>query len=562
MSTATIDFELSLEEQCEAIWEATLAEAEQEQRLRDLPPVTQLWDGDMHLQYVVEMEYSASFDLIDGDTGPGQIVHPYDHPAGRWLVDTWGRMQRGEKRNVVITVDYTGARWGGILSDVTLEKDDATGDQIVTATFASDYEQLKWYHVWSNPVLPAAVQIPRMFILPGPTPWVLSTSLFLQILREQASLWAIPDDPTKLSNWGNLNQSNWSVVVKPLSFIDSMNSGALWGIATSRWRNWHEMAKAMMKDAEITPVVRRYLNGDPPPWPGANIRHGALVISFEDKSGTYTGTSNGGTAWDGLLRTFESFAADFIDTTTSLLTDTEIPPEYFVPGDKRTSKRLPYAIWFDGEITGLQGYRLKQRPTQAVQILTGGHSMPGVNEVISAGIQALGDVLGNLAQIGSIGGSIDTVLKPFYEDTILAWISIKSLARAQNSGWVRYFEFFQDGSGKAYTIASLMALRAGFWATRAFSTHEINVGDGAPFLIGDQGLGHIFLGDRGGATVENDPTGRIYIQRMGKLSLAWDRTSPVQWVPTFGDDRLLQDPVQAAWDRIEAYRDAFQQLGV
>lgn len=557
--TAAIDFGLSLEEQCEAIWAATQEQADQEKRFREIPPLVQLWDGDMHLQHIVTAEYAGNFDLVDGDTGPGEIRHPFDHPTGQWLYDSWGRLQRGEKRNVVITVDYTGARWGGILADLTLESDE-NGDQIVVARFSSDYEQLKWYTVWSNPFLPAAVQFPRVFILPGPVPWVASCTLHLQLLRENLSLWALPDDPMNPSTWGNLDQSNWPIVVKPLSFMQSMASGAVWGIATSRWKNYHESMKAMLRDAEVTPVIRRYLQGDPPPWPGANIKHGALVVSFEDKSGSYTGTSNGGTMFDGIARTFQQWAADFIDTTTQLATDTAIPAEYYQPGNRLTMKQLPFAVW---PATSTIGYRFKQTPSKGVQVLTGGHSMPGVNEAISAGIQAIGDILGNLAQIGSIGGSVDTILKPFYEDTILAWISIKSLARAQNSGWVRYFEYFQEGSGKAYTISSLMALRAGFWATRSFETFEMEVGDGSPFLIGDQGQGHIFLGDRGGVcNIPKDKTGRIYIQRMSKLNLSWDRETPVGWKPTFGDDRALQDPAERANEWLESMQSSLQQLGV
>ena len=84
----------------------------------------------------------------------------------------------------------------------------------------------------------------------------------------------------------------------------------------------------------------------------------------------------------------------------------------------------------------------------------------------SATIQAGFDLLGGLLQIGSLGGSIDALLKPLYEDTVLAFWSVKSFERAQKSGWDRYFEYWQDGANKAYTIASLMVLRAGFWATK------------------------------------------------------------------------------------------------
>lgn len=557
---ATVDFSAPLLQQCEAIYAATQAHAAAEKLLREIPPLVRLWDGEWKLQHVVQVEYSGIFDLIDGDSGPGTLPVPFDSPAGRWLHDMNGRLQRGEKRNVHITVDYTGIRWGGRLESATLQKQD-DGDQTLTAAFLSDYETLKWYNVRSNPFLPAAVQIPRVFILPGPVPWVASTTFFLQLLREQTSAWAVPDDPVNFTGWFSLDMSNWSVVVKPLSFMDSMASGALWGVAASRWKNYHDVMQTMLEDGEITPVLRRYLVGDPAPWPGANLRHGCLVVSFEDKSGTYTGTSHGGTIFDGLARTVTGFASDFIDSTTSLIQDGAFPPEYFLPGVKSTNKSLPYAVWLDGEDTGIQNYQQKTTMGKGIQVLTGGHSMPGVDEIISSSIQALGDILGNLAQIGSIGGSIDTLLKPFYEGTILAWQEVKSIARAQNSGWSRYFEYFQDGADKAYTINSLMVLRAGFHATRTFSASELNVRDAAPFMVGERGLGHIGLGDRGGYTIANDPSGRIYIERISKLSLSWTRSTAAEWVITFGDDRALQDPVARAWARIERIQGALKDLG-
>lgn len=117
-----------------------------------------------------------------------------------------------------------------------------------------------------------------------------------------------------------------------------------------------------------------------------------------------------------------------------------------------------------------------------------------------------------------------------------------------------------EGAGKAYTISSLMVLRAGFWATRSFAAHEFSVRDGSPFLIGE--TGHLWLGDRGGYTIRGDKSGRIYMDRVSKVALSWSRTDPVQWTLTFGDDRALQDPVARAWERIEAFASSLQQLGL
>ena len=154
-------------------------------------------------------------------------------------------------------------------------------------------------------------------------------------------------------------------------------------------------------------------------------------------------------------------------------------------------------------------------------------------------------------------------MKPLYEDVILAWWSVKSIERAQNSGWSRYFEYFQDGANKAYTIASLMVLRAGFWATKTTISCKISVNDATPWMVGDRGLGHFFLEDRIGFSLKNDPRKRIYMDRCRKLDLKWSPENPyADWIITIGDDRALQDPGQRAFGKIEQMVAALRELGV
>lgn len=375
---SVIDFDLSLDEQIEQGLAAIQAIEEAERLIREVPPEVLLHDGEMRLQHVVEAEYSCRADLVEADTGQIELLHPFDHPTGQWLFDEYGRMLRGEKRNVNITIEYADSRIGGLLDHVELELDPDTGDQVVKAVFQSDYERLKWYSVWSNPWLSEHVQFPRVFILPGPIPWVLSVMLDLQLQRERGSTWAMPNDPMDPNQRGDLDQSTWSMVVKPISFMESMAAGHLWGIAASRFKNYHDVAKAMMQDGEITPKVDVWFEGDPEPWPGANLRHGTRVVSFEDNSGRYTGTATGGTVWDGLIHTITEFTQDFYDSTESLVMDTTIPPEYYEPGNKETNASAPFAIYEDTEDSGIQSYRLRKTPSKGIQIVTGGHSMPGV----------------------------------------------------------------------------------------------------------------------------------------------------------------------------------------
>lgn len=555
-----VDFDLTLEEQCQAIWEATDARHVEMDAIRSTAPLLRLWDGDYKLHHVVQNEDEATFDDPDNDTGPGRLVLDFDTPAAQWIHDMRGRMERGEKRNVHLSVDYCGGRWSGRMADAEVETDERGYSKLIV-TFRSDYEELKWYRLWSNPVLPAAIQAPRVFMLGGPAIWVLKTALFLNVLREQTSLWSIPDDPMKLANWtSGLDMSNWTVAIKPTSFLDDLNAGTIWALLFSRWKDWHSASQMILEDAELSVQWRRWFTGDPAPWPGAHLRHGCLVIDIVDKSGVEAGTANGGTLFGGLTRAVRTFTDDFTESIENPLTTLPVVPAYRTPGVLNTDPRVPY-VYYTPNSPGVTQASFKQTPATGIQMTTGGHSMPGVNETISAGIQAVGDILGNLFQIGSVGGSVDTMLKPFYEDTILAWIAVKLLERARASGDFRYFEYFIESSGKAYTISSLLAIRAGAFATRTWFSTSVEIQDGAPYLIGDQGKGHFWKGDRIVVAVKGDLNRRMHVDRVSQLTLSWSRGQRPAYAITVGNANGQEDPIARLAARLEHFKAGMQELG-
>lgn len=564
-----LDFDLSLEEQCERIWEETLKQERAEDALRRQPPVVLIYDGDWNLHHKLDGEYKAQFSWISNDTGPGMTAIPFISDVAQWIHDMQGRIDRGEKRNVHITVDYCGARWGGRLDTANVKLTEDL-DKVLEVTWLHDYENLKWYSIWSNPFLPAAFQWPRAFLLAGPVPWILKLSLFLNILREHNPLITIPDDPLNIGSWfTSLDQATWNVRVAPGGFLAAMAAGDIWGVVSSRFSNWHDAAHQMLEDGEYSVQCKRWFTGDPIPagFNPSSMRDGQLIVDIVNKSGFLLGTSHGGTVFDGLLLTAAEFGEDFIDSTETILNDNDLDPivqeNYSIPGLFYTQRELPFAIYREGDESPIQTSEFIVSPAKGIQVNVGGHSMPGVNEAISASIQAAGDILGGIIQIGSLGGSIDTLIKPLYEDTILAFWSAKSIARAQNSGWGRYFEYWQDGANKAYTIASLMVLRAGFWATKTTISCKVGIIDGMPFRVGDGGLGHYFLDDRVGIVLKDDIRGRIYMDRARRIDLAWDEDNPfAEWQLTIGDDRALQDPAQRAWGKIESIVAALKELGV
>jgi hypothetical protein len=145
-------------------------------------------------------------------------------------------------------------------------------------------------------------------------------------------------------------------------------------------------------------------------------------------------------------------------------------------------------------------------------------------------------------------------------NTILAWQTYKSNERANNTGWDRLFSYFQEGAGQAYTISSLMVLRAGMWATRTVVSWRVSVSDGRPYLIGDNGQGHFFLDDRVGLVLEAD--NEIHMDRCRRLDVSWGPDSPPEWQISIGDERIWQDPAQRALGRIERLIAGLHDLGV
>jgi len=104
-----------------------------------------------------------------------------------------------------------------------------------------------------------------------------------------------------------------------------------------------------------------------------------------------------------------------------------------------------------------------------------------------------------------------------------------------------------------------MVLRAGFWATKTTLSNKVTITKNTPYLIGPNG--HWFVDDRIGFNLQDDPTGRIWVDRARTVELKRDADGK-QWVATIGDDRLLQDPAQRAWQRIEGMVASLRDIGV
>lgn len=146
-------------------------------------------------------------------------------------------------------------------------------------------------------------------------------------------------------------------------------------------------------------------------------------------------------------------------------------------------------------------------------------------------------------------------------DVLLAFMAWKSPARAQRLGWSHYHEKWGDGADRAYTLAALIALRTGFWVTREQTSHSVVVADAAPYLVGARGFGHMDIGDRVGTTVKGMEAGRVFVDRITELTLAWSRDEAPAWKIQVGE-REFEDPVIKAFEMLQDVLSIAQDLGV
>lgn len=516
-------------------------------------PTIRIFDGVWNLIGYVTDEYSGKVTWKQNDTG----LFVLDMPADNWIAEWVAAHDERQHDNVHVVVEKGLTRWSGRMEFCKLLKDrDSNRRGRLTVQFRHDYEELKHILVWSNPFLPAEVQFPKAWTLFGPAKWALSVTLFVNIMRLEGSFWMLPDDPGDLSKWFNLDQSTWWNVMKPFPF-----SGDNSNVTTvlSRFKTFHETARKILADAQLTVQCRRWLEGDPPPWPGANVRNGALVWEIVDKSGWTKETSFGGNLLTGLRRERIRIQSDGMTEGIEVIPDPNYPDEYFQPEFKGTLPKAPWVIFRDGEYTGVTTQEFTLYPATDTQFVAGGHSMPGVNEVLKFAIIGLGGFLGSFIGQAEIGSAVAALTEPLWSDVFLAFHTHKMIGRAQKLG-NHYHEHFVEGGDRAYTLGSLMALRAGKWKTRQVLGHKFTVAaDACGYDIGEDG--DCWLGDRVGVAVKDFSGNKIYVEQISEITFEWDVDSPGSWGFEIGHIEP-EDPTAKAMQKLQEVGGVLQAHGV
>lgn len=569
-----------------ALWAREVREYRIE-RANDRPKIM-LYDGDWVYRGTVYGENAGSVKPKVNETGTIQIRLPIDLDDRRrtwaafWALD---EESRGTS-NIHVRVEVMGARICGRMKakDGVYVSRGPDGDEVVI-DFLDDVEELKHVHTAGNPFLPLMlIQQPKAWMLYMQADHAILLTLACNLIRLQLANISVDDIMALLNpaNWGDGEALDhlthvWEqsqIVVKPNHFGDSTAPLAL--IVGNIKTSIFDVAAPVLEDAEMQWDLRRFFDGDPEPWPGAgtNWRNGTLFVGIANKSGFRTGTSMGGNLATGLTRTLADVLSNHVEDSYDLLTGETIDETGFrLPGFLSTDPAHPHVVYRDGDVTGIQTSRFSRSPGGAGRITVGGQSMPGVNELISGAINYGGDVLGdNLSavisagvgfqiSIGSLGGAIDAFLNPIYRDSILAYVSVPLLARVAKQGWGHYLETASSTVTQAFTAASVMDLRARRRETDPDTAFDLTVANASPWLIGDNGQGHWWLGDRVGGTSKYLMP-RVFVRRCRGLDIDWRPGKALTIVGQFGDTRSKKDGIERMTELIAKAMGGLQQTGM
>ena len=489
--------------------EATKVLEAQEKRMRKEARV-RLWDGNWSSSLEIGDFFELSFKFVRNDSGDLTLQLPLDSEAAELMMNP----EDWPTKSMYITVDKDGARWSGRVvnskTDVTFQ-----GERYFELSAVHDYQKAKELLVWSNPFLPAEVQFPKAWMLYGPSRWAVASTLFVNLLRKNNSLWMVPDDPLDLGQWFDLDMSNWNMVVKPVRFSEDTSVNTF---VSSRFKYFHDCVEPILADSQLTLQCRRYLEDeDEPPIPGKQLRNGCLVWEVVDNAGYNKQTAFGGNLFTGFDRRIRRIMDDGLTEKLDYVQVPEQPEEYFRQGFIGTVPEAPWVVLEHGDMTGVNALTYEYTPPGPSQFVTGGSSMMGVNEAIKASIIGIGGMIGSVMLQSQAGAVAESLLEPLYSDVFLAFKAEKHHQRIRQQGWDYPFESWVDGADKAYSVAGWIAMRKALEETREKFSVTVEMENGSPYWVGPPGHGDFFLGDRVGVHALGMPKGRLMVEQVQEL---------------------------------------------
>lgn len=429
-------------------------------------PLLRLADNNLNLLANLTAEISAEIEELLADSGQAKVVIRLDNWLEDYLVN-----QLTINQDLHLLVDpiptYPSVqgvpqdwqvRWGGKCKEITIaQNEDGTGTIEITAM--SHREHMKRLLFGANPFFPPEIQLPKMWVLPGPLRSIAFASGFINLARLfmpgfstitnafNPASWINPLNPDALLN---INPLSWPIQV---AFVDPASDTSMWSVLAATWTDWHATLADLLSNAGCMARAYTWLTTDATSphtelvsllssltdlgmdllsvfgvstnsevaqileGVGGDISNltrptrNCVIISFEDKS-AITGPT--GTALDGLL---ELVGVTLDDLITSVVYDQSsgqvvAGEEVINPNDVTplfqtilgVDTNVPKVVWRDGQFTGATERKVNAHKGPPLTMMTGGRSPTLVNELQTFGIKyalsELSDVLQTNQTIG------------------------------------------------------------------------------------------------------------------------------------------------------------------
>lgn len=515
-------------------------------------PLIRLWDKEF--KFIARIENLDAWSWEEMATDDGEAKVTFSGKANEWLREIVTYQTRTEE-DLHITFDPDPDkphdwrnRWGGKV--LIVEDEEEAGKAAVTTLHCiSNRRHLRGILLGANPIFPMEVQIPKMFLWAGPTAFTCAASVFINLFRLQTlnGFYPIPRNIFAPETWfQSLSPLNWAIQVMPINPVFDQSR---WCTIGARWKDAQTVLGPVMKDAGVICRAYTWLPGDDAPYtmfgPLADLlkpTRACIILSFEDKSG-YSGPT--GTAIDGLLNLFGSTLDDLITETLFPLDvdrDTETDP--FFRKLLLVAPKPPPIVWRDVGYGGIKRKKLVIHKQQGTDIVTGGKSPQWVNQAITFairyGISQLAQVVLGVEAVGVEG--LDNLYQGQLDDCFLAFQRFVNPRRSANAGSYAFREYFEQGSGSAYTLNAVQTLAQGDFKMKAYVSMKFDVGDGQPYVYGED----YTLGDRVGAEIR----GIHYADQILAVKAEGARDKSGRPEVSFGDDSREEDPVARAFRTI------------
>jgi hypothetical protein len=405
-------------------------------------PLIRLTDKNHNVLTGITGELNCQYEDMMTDTAQLRMVVRYDN----WLEDyVVNGLSINEDLHIIVDPIPSNpnwrTRWGGKVKEISVSNN-ADGTSTIEFLALSVREHVKKLLFGANPFFPPEIQVPKMWIIPGPLRSILFATGFVNLARLfvpglstitnafNPAAWINPLNPDALLN---INPLSWPI---QCAFVNPVIDTSMWSVLAATWTDWHSTMADLLSQAGCICRAYYYLttDADSPNTELADLITGAttatvdllqlfgvktgseldqllnsigkdlasltaptrncVVLSFEDKSGV---TGPTGTALDGLL---DVIGVTLDDMITSVIfdqqTQTFIDGENVIDVDSVTpffqtllgvSQTLPKVIWRDGQFTGLLQKKVNMHKGPPLTIMTGGRSPSIVNQLQTFGIR-------------------------------------------------------------------------------------------------------------------------------------------------------------------------------